>query len=123
MTKLKREVPRFIFAGICAVGTDLGSYYLLLKIINHSPAKAISFICGSIVAYIINKHWTFQQKRKSYSEMMRFAFLYSITLGTNVGVNKISLLILPDWVFIAFLVATGTSTILNFIGQKWWVFK
>jgi putative flippase GtrA len=25
--------------------------------------------------------------------------------------------------FLAFLIATGASTILNFAGQKWWVFK
>lgn len=123
MSKIRKEIKRFLVAGFSAVGTDLMVYYLLFNFLNKSFAKAISFICGTFVAYLLNKIWTFEQKRKSYSEMLRFAILYTITLGVNISVNKISLLILPDFIFPAFLSATFTSTVLNFIGQKWWVFK
>jgi putative flippase GtrA len=30
---------------------------------------------------------------------------------------------MPKWLLFAFLAATGTSTVLNFIGMKWWVFR
>lgn len=121
--KLKKEIPKFLIAGLSAVGSDLGIYYLLLKHLSHSYAKGISFMCGTVVAFFINKFWTFQQKRKSTSEVVRFFMLYLFTLGVNIGVNKVSLKIFPGWVFFAFLAATGCSTVLNFGGQKWWVFK
>jgi putative flippase GtrA len=121
--KLDREIKMFLVAGFSAVATDMSVYYLLYGFLDHSPAKAISFISGSLVAYILNKFFTFEQKEKSYSEMVRFAMLYLTTLGVNVAVNKVSLILFSGFVFVAFLLATVTSTVLNFLGQKFWVFK
>ena len=123
MSKTKKEIKRFIAVGLLAVGTDLSVYTILLNFLTHSPAKAVSFISGTVVAYLLNKYWTFEQKNKSFAEAARFAALYAATLGVNVAVNKISLMILPLWIFFAFIAATGTSTILNFLGQKFWVFN
>lgn len=133
--KLKKELCRFIIAGCCAVGIDCLFYYILSHYINLSIAKGISFLIGTIVAYLINKYYTFEQKRKSKSEIAKFFCLYISTLIANVSVNKISLIVLPlifkyisfldNFEIIklfAFVCATGTSTILNFIGQKYWVF-
>ena len=123
MNALKKEIKRFLVVGCCAVGTDCGMYFLLIRWLSHSPAKAASFISGTIVAYLLNKYWTFEQGKKSYAEIARFAFLYISTLGVNVLVNKTSLTVFPRALVFSFLAATATSTVLNFIGQKWWVFK
>jgi putative flippase GtrA len=80
-------------------------------------------VSGTVVAYFINKFWTFKQNKKSVSEVLRFAILYFLTFLANVGVNKMALNILTGSTIIAFLFATATSTLLNFIGQKYWVFK
>lgn len=123
MSRIRKEIRWFIVAGVCAVGTDMLLYYLLFDRLGHSPAKAVSFLTGTCVAYVVNKYWTFEQHRSSYAEMARFGALYLTTLGANVGVNRASLALFPEAVFFAFLCATGTSTVLNFIGQKWWVFR
>ena len=120
---LKKELSRFIVAGFSAVGTDASTYALMLKWLDEPFAKGISFILGSIVAFIINKYWTFESKSLSMSEMVTFSVLYLFTLFVNVTVNQGVLMINPLWYFLAFLVATGSSTILNFIGMKFWVFK
>ena len=122
MSRIKREMSRFLVAGFCAVGTDMGSYFLLLKVLPHDYSKGTSFLLGSMVAYCINKYWTFEKKTKPYDEMSKFAILYLSTLGTNVLVNRIVLDLFQS-TLLAFLIATGVSTVLNFIGQKWWVFK
>lgn len=130
---IRRELFWFLIAGLSAVGTDMGTYYILLNWLSHSPAKAISFILGSFVAFLLNKILTFQKEGYSHGEVIRFAILYMLTLGANVSVNKLALLTmgnLDDFALlqnynelIAFLAATGTSTVLNFLGQKFWVFK
>ena len=122
MEQLKKELRRFLVAGFSAVGTDMGSYYVLINFISHSPAKATSFILGTGVAYIINKYWTFEKKEHSMAEIARFAMLYLTTLGLNVLTNKAVLTALPGMVLAAFLCATSVSTVINFIGQKYWVF-
>ena len=122
MSKTKKELKSFIVAGLSAVGTDLGIYYLLLNFLDIYIAKGISFLSGTIVAFIINKYWTFEKKKKSYIEIIRFAILYSITLGVNVLTNKL-VLENSGILILSFIIATGVSAVLNFIGQKFWVFK
>jgi putative flippase GtrA len=122
MSKTKKELKRFLVAGLSAVGTDLFIYYILLNFLATGTSKAISFLLGTIVAFIINKYWTFEKHEKSFKEVIQFGILYSFTLGANVMTNKI-VLHNTKTVLLAFLVATGISTVINFIGQKFWVFK
>lgn len=122
MSKLKKQLIRFLFAGFSAVLVDLVSYYILLNFFNFNLAKTISFIFGSIVAFIVNKYWTFEQYIKNLSEIIRFTSLYSLTLALNIIANRISL-VLTDMVLLSFIIATTASTIVNFIGQKFWVFN
>jgi len=119
---MKKEVLRFLVTGFSAVGIDLGVYYLLNGITGINPAKGISFICGTLLAYTLNKYWTFGAKEKSYKEAGKFILLYSFSLAVNIAVNKSVLLVFNSSLF-AFLCATGCSTVINFTGQKLWVFK
>lgn len=119
----KKEIGRYLIAGFLAVATDMTVYYFLINFYPYSISKSISFISGTCVAYVINKYWTFDKKEKSLREATKFAILYSSSLLVNVGINKLFLTLLPKYVMFAFLMATGTSIILNFVGQKWWVFK
>ena len=120
--KNKKELLRFLIAGFSAVGMDLMSYNLLLSFLNYNFAKGISFLLGTAVAFLINKYWTFEKYKKSYVEILKFCLLYSLTLIINIVTNHYVLISL-DLVFLAFLIATGTSTVINFLGQKFWVFK
>lgn len=122
MSKIKKEMRRFLVAGISAVGTDLATYYILLTYLDPAIAKTISFLIGTVVAFIINKYWTFEKHKRSYVEIGKFAFLYTVTLFANVTTNEI-ILNQFNIILLAFLIATGVSTVLNFIGQKWWVFR
>ncbi len=123
---LRKQIPRFIVTGISAVATDTIVYFILIHQFDHTFAKTISFFCGTVLAYGLNKHWTFEKKEKNNKELIGFLSLYGFTLLVNVGVNRLGLMMLdgfPMHVVIAFLLATGTSTVLNFIGQKWLIFK
>ena len=122
MSKIKKELKRFLVAGLSAVGTDMIAYYILLNFLSYDFAKTISFLLGTVVAFVINKYWTFEKHEKSYREILQFGLLYTVTLGANVMTNN-AVLEYTNVVFLAFFIATGASTVLNFIGQKWWVFR
>lgn len=119
----RKQLLRFLVVGCSAVATDFVSYTLLLRFLDHAPAKTLAFIAGTIVAYTLNKYWTFEKPGSNRAELGRFVMLYASTLAINVAVNAGVLSLVPTAILFAFLAATGTSTILNFIGQKWWVFK
>lgn len=116
------QLARFIVAGCSAVAIDLCVYYLTFPVIGHSLAKLVSFASGTVVSFILNKYWTFESSRKSFAEVLAFICLYLMTMGANVLTNKLVLETLPGWFFLAFFVATGLSTVLNFLGMRYWVF-
>lgn len=118
-----KELFRFLIGGGTGVITDYIVYRILLSMnIDISISKTVSFICGSIVGFIINKLWTFESKSFIKSEIYRYIILYSITAIINSLINNLAIYVIGIQ-FIAFLCATGTSTVLNFLGQKFFVFK
>lgn len=119
--KLK-EVSRFLVGGGSAVIIDYVVYIILMSKLDISIAKAISFVCGSIVGFIINKLWTFESKSFSKNEVGKYVVLYAITAYINSAINQFILKVMAIPI-LAFLCATGTSTILNFLGQKFFVFS
>ena len=44
MSKLTKEISRFLIAGISAVGTDLTSYYIMINFLNNDIAKTFLFL-------------------------------------------------------------------------------
>ena len=120
--KLK-EVLKFLVGGGSAVIVDYVVYRLLMRFgITISLSKGISYVAGAVVGFVINKLWTFESKQFSGLEIVKYAVLYACSALANTGVNKLSLFIF-GWQTFAFLCATGTSTIMNFLGQKYFVFR
>lgn len=118
----KKEILKFLVGGGTAVIIDFLVYKILMIIgIERTIAKTISFICGSIVGFIINKYWTFKSPKFQIKEILKYTILYIITAFINSQVNKYTLLLFGSE-FFAFLCATGVSTILNFLGQKFLIF-
>ena len=122
--RLRKQIIRFLISGFSAVGADTIFYFGFFNLLGHNSAKAFSFIAGSIVAFLMNKFYTFEKHTLSLIEVIKFVILYIVTLTVNVGSNAGFLNILGERiVWIPFLIAASISTVLNFIGQKFWVFK
>ena len=118
----RKEILKFLVGGGSAVLIDAAVYAVLKQKINLSFAKAISYVSGAVVGFAINKLWTFGSKRFLISEVIKYIFLYIFSAGVNALVNRTALYLTDNTVF-AFLCATGTSTVINFLGQKFMYFE
>lgn len=119
----RKEVLRFLVGGGSAVLTDYFFYHLLIiASLTLSLSKGISYILGAIVGFIINKLWTFESKQFQAKEIGKYTILYICSAIANMIINSIVLWIFSSFLF-AFLCATGVSTIINFLGQKFFVFS
>ncbi len=120
------QVSRFVAIGaICAL-IDFGIYHGLLAVGTWVHlAKAVSFICGTTAAYFLNRRFTFASAG-GRGRFAGFALLYGTTFVLNVGVNALMLAVLPDMplrVSVAWVIAQGTATVINFVMLRTVVFR
>lgn len=113
--------------GLTTVAIDFATYRVLLFLDTPTAfAKALGFIAGTIFAYFANKLWTFDRAKGGRNVFAMFVGLYLTTLMINVGVNSGAIAILGEAelaLALGFLLATGTSASLNFVGMRMIVFK
>lgn len=125
---IKRELAMFLIVGVSTVLVDFISYLGLIgfQVMEVDMAKAAGFLVGTLFAYFANRFWTFGHNPHVPGSVWRFSALYASTLGANVLTNALVLELLADMAIaiqLAFLLATGVSACLNFLGMKLFVFK
>jgi len=123
---LNKEIKLFLIIGVSATFLDFLIYSLVFYVAEHlNFAKTLGFICGTIFTFFGNRKFTFGHIRHRNGSILRHFFLYLNSLILNVTINNQVLLLDAyfEYVFfIAFIIATAASTILNFIGMKFFVF-
>jgi putative flippase GtrA len=117
------EIIKFIVVGVFAVIIDGTTYALMIRTIGfeHGLSKRLSFILGSVWAFFANKYFTFNSSAPARKEIILFSILYITTYSINGWIHDITWEVSAlDW--LSFLTATATSTVINYLGQKFVVF-
>ena len=118
------EIYRFIIIGICSVFIDLVFYYLFIyfKVFDPIIAKRISFIIGAIFAFYANRNYVFKVKERKFLQYILFSLLYFTSFILN-SITHDYIFFMSKLTLISFICATFVSTCINFIGQKFIIFK
>lgn len=128
---LRTQLVRFILTGGLSAVVDFGLLVVLMNLagLDHTPAKALSFIAGTTTAYLINRRWTFRAE-PSKRRFVAVVALYGITFALQVGLFAV----LYPWVLggwgsvtlaqvVAFVIAQGVATAVNFVVQRTLIFR
>lgn len=120
-----KQLIKFSLVGVVNTAIDF-VVFTLLTLTGLVPVlcNIISYSCGVINSYFLNRGWTFEKKGKnSISEFMKFVIVNLLSLGASTLV----LYLLNDTysinVYLSKLMATFASLVINFLGSKFVVFK
>jgi putative flippase GtrA len=121
------QLARFVAVGAVSALVDLGVYQLLLHLgLWVHAAKAISFILGTTTAYLLNRRFTFGASEGGRARFAGFVLLYGTTFAINIGMNALMLAVLPQVplrISLAWVIAQGTATAINFVMLRTVVFR
>lgn len=128
---LNQQIFRFILTGGLSAIVDFGSTAIFTFLFGFSDtvAKTIGFILGTLTAYMINRRWTFNAAPSTKRFVITMA-TYALTFAVQVGLYKLCI----PWLegmelsplvvrLISFVIAQGTATVLNFLIQRFVIFR
>lgn len=124
---LKTQIVRFVITGAASGVLDLGLTLLFQHVLGFPEwaAKSIGFVCGTTMAYLINRRWTFKAD-PSMARFVAVALLYLVTFVVQVGIYTVLSRTWDDtvvWSMVAYVIAQGTATVINFVVQRMVIFK
>lgn len=127
---VKTQGIKFIISGVISAVVDfsLTALFQFAFGLGTAGARTIGFIFGTLTAYMINRRWTFQAE-PSLRRFIQVALLYTVTYVVNVLGYKWGFMALDKHLAaglaaaIAFVVAQGTATVINFVVQRALIFK
>jgi putative flippase GtrA len=127
------QFVKFMAVGVMNFIVDFGIFTLLSAVFGVPVviSKIISYPCGVVNSFLVNRYWTFKIKYKFVSvHFLKFVFVNLISYGVNV---------LAVWILVelygfssglfginnlyANLIATVFSFTVNFAGNKLLVFR
>lgn len=123
MNNLLKQLMRYIIVGIIVVCIDFGSYKFLINIFDFdvSISKRFSYIIGALFSFFLNKTITFKSCTVKLEEPLLFIIVYFIGFVSNSFVHDILINYFKG--NIPFYVSTLSSIMINYLGQKFIVFK
>ncbi|MDK8764410.1 GtrA family protein [Corynebacterium sp. MSK218] len=130
---LHAQGAKFAITGAIAAVIDVSITWLFqigLDLFGDVTSRTLGFAAGTLVAYLLNRRWTFNanaSKRRFAAVIATYAMTYAINI------------LLYRWAFpffdhnlewpsswalaVAFVIAQGTATIINFLVQRWVIFR
>ena len=112
---------------IVGYGVMFGTYNLLGW--DYWLASAANYVVGSVCSFFLNKYFTFQAKSFSAGEVVRFVFCILLCYLVGYGVARPCVRLVFQSASatlqdnLAMLGGSGVFTVLNFFGQKLFVFQ
>ena len=121
---------RFILVGVVntLVGTAIMFFCFNVLAWSYWISSALNYIAGSIVSYLLNKRYTFQQKGHDWYTILKF--IVNITICYVLAYDFAKPLV--TWMLsgvstniqgnIALIVGMILFVAFNYIGQRFWAF-
>lgn len=122
---------KFILVGIANTVFGYGISLLFLNVFHLGLwiSSAADYVFGSILSYFLNKFFTFESKGNTKKTIIRFTINIVVCYVVSLGIAQplVEYILKSQTEFIrdncALLVSKGLFIALNYVGQRFFVFK
>ena len=113
---------KFVLVGIVntLVGTAVMFAAYNVLHLSYWISSASNYVVGSIVSYFLNKYFTFQNKEKSWKQLVKFALNITVCYLVAYGLAGQSKSVQDN---LSMLVGMGAFVVFNYVGQRVVVFR
>ncbi|WP_018296752.1 GtrA family protein [Corynebacterium lubricantis] len=130
---LHAQAARFGMTGLVSAGLDVALTWILqvgLGVLGQGWARSVGYIVGTTVATILNRKFTFRAPF-SLRRFIAVAVLYFVSWLANVEIyqrvftwlHEATVLTETPVLLIAYVIAQGITTTINFVVQRSVIFK
>ena len=131
MKLIDKTFVKFVLVGVINTIVGTGTMFVMYNLfgLSYWLSTASNYIVGSVVSYFLNKYFTFKNSKKSIGQIIRFIINISVCYFAAYGAAKpLVRFIMADFTVktqenTAMLVGMGIFVVLNYFGQKLFVFR
>ena len=124
MAKRSTEFMRFCLVGVVNTGVDFTVFAVLSNLgVLLLVAQCVSYACGVLNSFLLNRTWTFKGHGQSHGQLIRFVALNLGTLTITYGLLVYFHNSLAWPLLVCKLLATGASLGINYVGSRLWIFS
>lgn len=128
---LDKTFWKFILVGVVNTLVGTGIMFLFYNVFHFGYwiSSASNYVVGSLVSYLLNKHFTFQNKSRGVKVVLRFAVNILICYLVAYGVAKPAVRALLSGMSAsiqdngAMLLGMCVFVVLNYLGQRFFAFR
>lgn len=128
---IDKTTIKFLAVGVVNTLVGTGIMFLLYNLakVPYWPSVIANYVCGGIVSYFLNKYFTFQNKERSWKQVVKFILTVAVCMFIGYGLAKPAVLWALSGVDktiqenVAMVVGMGLYTGLNYLGQRFFAFK
>jgi putative flippase GtrA len=117
---------RFLLVGVINTIIGLGSIYFMTHILSFGywTATFLGNSIGATVSYFLNRNFTFKSNHAHLQTIIRFVIVIGLSyfLAYYIGAKFVKVCKIPNDEDVAILFGSGGYTLLNYFGQKSFVF-
>ena len=132
MAKLiDNSIPKFLLVGVLNTLVGAGLMFLLYNVASwgYWPSTAANYIVGGILSFFLNKYFTFQNRERSWWQVVKFILTVAVCWVIAYAIAKpLVLQVLSGQSVklqenVAMLAGMCIYTGLNYFGQRFFAFK
>ena len=126
MKYLTHQILKFICVGLFCTAFNYATFLFLLHQfgVNYKISSAVGFFLGVFSGFFLNKNWTFQsQSQVNFKNLFFYFAVYTLSLSLGLILLHILVEVLDLSAEFGNIIMIGFTTVTNFLGLKFGVFK